>query len=42
MAKKLDKQTKENLKFYDNFIKFTIYSLVIIFIILALMAVFLV
>ena len=42
MPKKLDKQTRENQKFYENFLKFTVYTLVIIFIILALMTIFLV
>ena len=36
------KQTKENRKFYENFLKFSLFSLIAIFVILALLAIFLV
>ena len=42
MSKKLDKHTKENQQFYEGFLKFTLYSCIIICVIIALLAVFLV
>ena len=42
MANKIDKQTKEHKLFYENFLKFTTYSTILIIAIVALMAVFLV
>mgnify|MGYP001394408244 CR=1 FL=1 len=42
MANKIDKETQEHRRFYENFIKFTIYSTIIIIVIVALMAIFLV
>ena len=42
MNNKLDKQTKENQKFYEGFLKFTLYSCIIICVIIGLLAFFLV
>ena len=42
MANKIDKETKEHKVFYENFLKFTIYSTIIIIVIVALLAIFLV
>lgn len=42
MGNKSDKETQEHQLFYNNFLKFTTYSAIIIIIIVALMAVFLV
>ena len=42
MANKLDKHTKDNQRFYEGFLKFTLYSCIIICIIIALLAIFLV
>ncbi|MAJ14003.1 MAG: hypothetical protein CMN44_03390 [SAR116 cluster bacterium] len=42
MDNKLDKHTKDNQRFYEGFLKFTLYSFVIICIIIALLAIFLV
>ena len=42
MNNKLDKETEEHKQFYDGFIKYTTYSAIVIVIIVALMAVFLV
>ena len=42
MANKIDKETQEHKKFYENFLKFTTYSTIIIIAIVALMAIFLV
>ena len=42
MSNKLDKHTKDNQQFYDSFLKFTLFSFIIICIILALLAIFLV
>ena len=42
MKDKIDKETEEHKIFYENFLKFTTYSTVIIIAIVALMAIFLV
>ncbi len=42
MNNKLDKHTKENQRFYEGFLKFTLYSCILIVIIVALLAIFLV
>lgn len=42
MANKFDKETKEHKLFYENFLRFTTYSTIIIVGIVALMAIFLV
>ena len=42
MNNKLDKETEEHKQFYDGFLKYTTYSAIVIVIIVALMAVFLV
>ena len=42
MTNKIDKETEEHTKFYENFLQFTTYSAVLIVIIVALMAIFLV
>mgnify|MGYP001338867997 CR=1 FL=1 len=42
MSNKLDKHTKENQKFYEGFLKFTLFSSIIICVIIALLAIFLV
>ena len=42
MAKKVDKETQEHKLFYENFLKLTTYSTIIIIGIVALMAIFLV
>ena len=42
MNNKVDKETEEHKIFYENFLKFTTYSTVIIIVIVALMAIFLV
>ncbi len=42
MVNKLDKHTKDNQQFYENFLKFTLYSCIAIIIIVALLAFFLV
>ncbi len=42
MANKIDKETKEHKIFYENFLKFTTYTTIIIIAIIVLMAIFLV
>ncbi len=42
MSKKLDKHTKENQQFYEGFLKFTLYSCIIICLTIGLLAIFLV
>ena len=42
MANKIDKETQEHKRFYENFLKFTTYSTIIVIVIVALMAIFLV
>ena len=42
MNNKLDKETEEHKQFYEGFLKYTTYSAIVIVIIVALMAVFLV
>tara|TARA_B100000963_G_C22451443_1_gene591328 strand:+ start:205 stop:333 length:129 start_codon:yes stop_codon:yes gene_type:complete len=42
MKDKPDKETQEHKLFYENFLKFTTYSTVVIILIIALMAIFLV
>ncbi len=42
MNNKLDKHTKDNQKFYEGFLKFTLFSCIIICLIVALLAIFLV
>ena len=42
MVNKLDKETEEHKLFYENFLKFTTYSTIVIIAIVALMAIFLV
>ena len=42
MSNKLDKHTKNNQEFYEGFLKFTLYSCIIIIVIIALLAFFLV
>ena len=42
MANKIDKETKEHKMFYENFLKITTYSTIVIIAIVALMAIFLV
>ena len=42
MDKKLEKQLKDNKVFYENFLKFTIFSTIGVIIILALLTIFLV
>ena len=42
MNNKIDKETEEHKIFYENFLKYTTYSTVIIIMIVALMAIFLV
>ncbi len=42
MNNKLDKHTKDNQKFYEGFLKFTLFSCIIISVIVALLAIFLV
>ena len=42
MNNKIDKETDEHRVFYENFLKFTTYSTVIIIAIVALMAIFLI
>ena len=42
MNNKIDKETEEHKIFYENFLKYTIYSTIIIIVIVALMAIFLV
>ena len=42
MANKTDKETQDHQVFYENFLKFTTYSAIIIIIIVALLAIFLV
>ena len=42
MVTKTDKETQAHKQFYENFLKFTTYSTIIIIAIVALMAIFLV
>ena len=42
MDKKLEKQLKDNKQFYENFLKFTIYTTIAIILLLALLTIFLV
>ncbi len=42
MANKTDKETQEHKQFYENFLKFTTYSTIIVVGIVALMGIFLV
>ena len=42
MNNKIDKETEEHKIFYENFLKYTTYSSIIIIAIVALMAIFLV
>ena len=42
MVNKLDKHTKDNQQFYEGFLKFTLYSCIVIRVISALVAFFLV
>ena len=42
MNNKIDKETEQHKIFYENFLKYTTYSTVIIIAIVALMAIFLV
>ncbi|MDC0228161.1 aa3-type cytochrome c oxidase subunit IV [Alphaproteobacteria bacterium] len=42
MANKSDKETQDHQIFYENFMKFTTYSAIVIIIIVALLAIFLV
>ena len=42
MTNKLDKHTKDNQKFYEGFLKITLYSCLVIIVIIALLAFFLV
>ena len=42
MNNKIDKETEEHKIFYENFLKYTTYSTIIIIEIVALMAIFLV
>ncbi len=42
MANKVDKETQEHKLFYENFLKFTTYSTLVVIAIVALMAIFLV
>ena len=42
MDNKIDKETEEHKIFYENFLKYTTYSSIIIIAIVALMAIFLV
>ena len=42
MSNKLDKHTKDNQQFYEGFLKFTLFSCIIICVIMALLAIFLV
>ncbi len=42
MSNKIDKETEEHKIFYENFLKYTTFSTVIIIAIIALMAIFLV
>ncbi len=42
MKNKIDKQTQEHKLFYENFLRFTTYSTIIIIAIVALLAIFLV
>jgi Bacterial aa3 type cytochrome c oxidase subunit IV. len=42
MEKKLEKQLKDNKLFYENFLKFTIFTTIAIIILLALLTIFLV
>ena len=42
MVNKLDKHTRDNQRFYEGFLKFTLYSCIAISIIIALLAFFLV
>ncbi len=42
MANKTEKETQEHQVFYENFLKFTTYSAIIIVVIVALLAIFLV
>ena len=42
MANKTDKEIQEHQVFYENFLKFTTYSAIIIVVIVALLAIFLV
>tara|TARA_B100001059_G_scaffold150550_1_gene150402 strand:- start:140 stop:268 length:129 start_codon:yes stop_codon:yes gene_type:complete len=42
MSNKIDKETEEHKIFYENFLKYTTYSSIIIIAIVALMAIFLV
>ena len=42
MNNKMDKETEEHKIFYENFLKYTTYSSIIIIAIVALMAIFLV
>ena len=42
MNNKIDKETEEHKIFYENFLKYTTYSTVIIIVIVGLMAIFLV
>ena len=42
MVNKIDKETDEHKKFYENFLKYTTYTTIIIIAIVALMAFFLV
>ena len=42
MSNKIDKETEKHKIFYENFLKYTTYSKVIIIAIVALMAIFLV
>ncbi len=42
MNNKLDKHTKDNQKFYEGFLKISLFSCIIICVIVALLAIFLV
>ena len=42
MNNKIDKETEEHKIFYENFLRYTTYSTLIIIVIVALMAIFLV
>ena len=42
MSNKLDKHTKDNQQFYEGFLKFTLFSCIIICVIITLLAIFLV
>ena len=42
MTNKVDKETQEHKQFYENILKFTTYSTIMVIAIVALMAIFLV